>query len=332
MDGRIGAVTETGAAIVGERVDVAGTIVTPGLIDLHGHWYEGAPWGVDPIVSLRSGVTTPVDAGTAGYETFGWFRRSVIDVSPVRVLAFLHIGSLGLPSMNVGELEDARYIRVPDTVEVIERNRDVIVGVKARLGHAPAGDNVMTAARAAIEAASRAGLPVMFHVSGGADLREILPLMRGGDLVTHTFTAADDGNGLLFTADGRVLPEIWDARDRGVVFDIGHGCGSFAWPIVRRAMDQGFEPTTISTDLHRLCITGPAFDMATTIAKMLHVGWSVARAIEATTTLPAKALHREDELGSLGVGRVANIGSSASRIARSRSPTRSAPRSRAGTG
>ena len=204
----------------------------------------------------------------------------------MKVLAFLHIGSLGLPSMNVGELEDVRYIRVADTVEVIERNRDVIVGVKARLGRAPAGDNVMVAARAAIAAAAEAGLPVMFHVSGGADLRQILPMMRGGDLMTHTFTAADDGNGLLFTADGRLLPELLDARERGVVFDIGHGCGSFAWPIVRRAMDLGFEPTTISTDLHRLCITGPAFDMATTMAKMLHVGWSVTRAVEATHAPP----------------------------------------------
>jgi dihydroorotase len=132
--------------------------------------------------------------------------------------------------------------------------------------------------------------------------------MRGGDIVTHTFTAADDGNGLLFDDAGRVLPEVFDARERGVVFDIGHGCGSFAWPIVRRAMDQGFEPTTISTDLHRLCITGPAFDMATTMAKMLHMGWSATRAIEATTALPARALRREEDLGSLGLGRVANVG------------------------
>ena len=103
----------------------------------------------------RSGAASPRRSTPApsGYENFGWFRRSTIDVSPVKVLAFLHIGSLGLPSMNVGELEDARYIRVADTVEVIERNRDVIVGVKARLGHAPAGDNVMVAAQAAIEAA-----------------------------------------------------------------------------------------------------------------------------------------------------------------------------------
>ena len=109
-DGRIEAVVEPGAAPrgSGDVVDVSGAIVTPGLIDLHGHWYEGAPWGIDPMVSLKSGVTTPVDAGTAGYENFRWFRRHTIDVSPVKVLAFLHIGSLGLPSMNVGELEDIR--------------------------------------------------------------------------------------------------------------------------------------------------------------------------------------------------------------------------------
>jgi dihydroorotase len=307
-DGRIEAVVEPGTAPRGPGdVDVAGAVVAPGLIDLHGHWYEGAPWGIDPMVNLKSGVTTPVDAGTSGYENFRWFRSRTIDVSPVRVLAFLHIGSLGLPSMNVGELEDIRYVRVPDAVETIEANRDVIVGVKARLGTAPAGDNVIAAADLALEAATRTNVPVMFHISGGADLREIAPRMRGGDIMTHTFTAGDDGRGLLFDASGRILPELRDARERGVVFDIGHGCGSFAWPIVRRAMDQGFEPTTISTDLHRLCITGPAFDMLTTMAKMLHVGWSVAQAVEASTVLPARAIRRESALGSLSPGGVANV-------------------------
>lgn len=307
VDGRIGAVTEPGVAPVGEVVDVKGAIVAPGFIDLHGHWYEGAPWGIDPLVNLRSGVTTPVDAGTAGYENFAWFRRSTLDTSPVKVLAFLHIGSLGLPTMLVGELEEFRFVRIEDTVAVIERNRDVIVGVKARLGHAPAGNNVLKAADAALEAANEVGLPVMFHVSGGADLRAIAPRMRAGDIMTHTFTAADDGQGLLFDEGGRILPELRDARERGVVFDIGHGCGSFAWPIVRKAMAQGFEPTTISTDLHRLCITGPAFDMVTTMAKMLHVGWSIGRAIEATTVLAARAIRREAEIGSLTPGRVANV-------------------------
>lgn len=307
-DGRIAGVVPPGAAPRrSEDIDVSGAVVTPGFIDLHGHWYEGAPWGVDPLVNLKSGVTTPVDAGTAGYENFAWFRRSTLEVSPVKVLAFIHIGSLGLPSMNVGELEEFRYVRVEDTVEVIERNRDVIVGVKARLGTNPCGPNVIAAADAALDAATRTGLPVMFHVSGGAELREIAPRMRGGDIMTHTFTAGDDGQGLLFDERGSILPELWAARERGVVFDIGHGCGSFAFPIVRRALEQGFEPTTISTDLHRLSITGPAFDMVTTMAKMLHLGWSLARVVEASATLPARAIRRQDELGSLRDGAVANI-------------------------
>ena len=308
QDGRIAGVLEPGI-VPGhpDDIDVSGAVVAPGFIDLHGHWYEGAPWGIDPLISLKSGVTTPVDAGTAGYENFAWFRRTTIDVSPVKILAFIHIGSLGLPSMNVGELEEFRYVRVEDTVEVIERHRDVIIGVKARLGTNPCGPNVIAAADAALDAAIRAELPVMFHVSGGADLREIAPRMRGGDIMTHTFTAGDDGQGLLFDEAGRILPELRAARERGVVFDIGHGCGSFAFPIVRRAMDQGFEPTTISTDLHRLSITGPAFDMVTTMAKMLHLGWPLARVIEASAPLPARAIRRHNELGSLRDGAVANI-------------------------
>jgi dihydroorotase len=307
-DGRIGSVVRPGvAARHPTDIDVSGAFVTPGLIDLHGHWYEGAPWGIDPVISLKSGVTTPVDAGTTGYENFGWFRRTTIETSAVGVLAFIHIGSLGLPSMNVGELEEFRYVRVGDTVEVIERHRDVIVGVKARLGTNPCGPNVLAAADAALDAAGRTGLPVMFHVSGGADLREIAPRMRAGDIMTHTFTAGDDGRGLLFDENGRIVPELWAARERGVVFDIGHGCGSFAFPIVRRAMDQGFEPTTISTDLHRLSIMGPAFDMVTTMAKLLHLGWPLSRVVEASAPVPARAIRREDELGSLREGTVADV-------------------------
>src|SRR3954451_14700482 len=136
-DGRIEAVVApgTGPSDV-RREDVSGAFVTPGLVDLHGHWFEGSAWGIDPLINLRTGVTTPCDAGSSGYVTFPLFRK-LIEAGPVRVLVFLHIGSLGAISMNAGELEDFRYVRVSDTVETIERNRDLIVGIKARLGTDP---------------------------------------------------------------------------------------------------------------------------------------------------------------------------------------------------
>ncbi len=306
QDGRIAALLTPGAAMDGANdYDVSGAIVAPGLVDLHGHWYEGSPWGIDPLISLRGGVTTPCDAGTTGYENFGAFRRTIIDRSEVRVLAFLHIGSLGCASMLAGELEDFRYVRVPETIETILANRDTIVGVKARLGRGPCGPNVMTALEAALEAAAGGGVPLMVHVSGGADLRAVLPRLRAGDVVTHTFIG-DDG-GLIFGGGDRLLPEVLDARRRGVVFDVGHGCGSFSWEIYHRAQDQGFGFDTISTDLHRLSVEGPVFDMLTTMSKFLHTGSSIPDIVAASTWHPAAVIGRKHELGTLAPGRRADV-------------------------
>lgn len=287
-----------------DRADVSGCLVTPGLVDLHGHWYEGSPWGIDPAINLKSGVTTACDAGSSGYETFRHFRRSLA-TSPVRVLVFLHIGSLGCASMLAGELEDFRYVRVPDAVDTINANRDLIVGVKARLGTQPCGPNVMAALEAALEATAATSMPLIIHVSAGADLRRILPRLRPGDIVTHTFIA-DDG-GLIFGGGTDLLPEVRDAKARGVLFDVGHGCGSFDWSIYHRAVEQGFSPDTISTDLHRLCVEGPVFDMLTTMSKFLHAGVPIPEIVAASTTRPARAIHREAELGSLEPGRRADI-------------------------
>jgi dihydroorotase len=288
-----------------EAIDVKGAFVTPGFVDLHGHWFEGSAWGIDPIINLKSGVTTPCDAGTSGYETFTEFRKRTIDTSPVKVLVFLHIGSLGCITMNAGEIEDFRFVRVGDTVETIERNRDVIVGIKARLGTQPAGDNIYRALDATLDAAEQTKLPALLHVSGGADLRRILPKLRPGDIVTHTFIA-DDG-GLIFGGGRDLLREVRDAKERGVVFDVGHGCGSFSWDIYRRAAEQGFSLDTISTDLHRLAVEGPVYDMLTTMSKFLYLGMPVGDIVAATTSRPAAAVRRQGAIGSLAVGRRADI-------------------------
>lgn len=305
-DGRIASVVAPGTAGGGlRREDVTGTIVTPGFVDLHGHWYEGSAWGIDPIVNLRSGVTTPCDAGSTGYETFPEFRKRTLDGSPVKLLVFLHIGSLGAPSMNAGELEDFRYVRVSDTVETINRNRDVIVGIKVRLGSQPCGANIMRALAATLEAAAAANLPALVHISAGADLRQVLPRLRPGDIVTHTFNPEDGG--LIFGGGPDVLPEVRAAKERGVIFDVGHGCGSFAWAICRRATEQGFRLDTISTDLHRLCVEGPVFDMLTTMSKFLHAGMTIPDIVAASSWTPAKAIRRQGSIGSLAVGRRADI-------------------------
>jgi dihydroorotase len=288
-----------------DRMDVDGAFVTPGFVDLHGHWFEGSAWGIDPIVNLRSGVTSPCDAGSSGYETFPEFRKRTLDTSPVKVLVFLHIGSLGCITMNAGEIEDFRFVRVGDTVETINRNKDVIVGIKARLGTQPAGDNIYRALDATLDAATQTELPAIFHISGGADLRRILPKLRPGDIVTHTFIA-DDG-GLIFGGGETLLPDVWAARERGVIFDVGHGCGSFSWDIYRRAVAQGFGLDTISTDLHRLGVEGPVYDMLTTMSKFLHLGLSVGDIVAAVTSRPAAAVRRADTIGSLAVGRRADI-------------------------
>jgi dihydroorotase len=303
-DGLVEAVLPPGAPSAARSEEVGDALVTPGFVDLHGHWNEASPWGIDPLINLRSGVTTPCDAGTSGYETFRAFRQRLA-TSPVRVLAFLHIGSLGCASMNAGELEDFRYVRVPDTIETIERNRDLIVGVKARLGSQPCGDNIMPALEAALEATAATSTPLMIHVSGGADLRRILPRLRTGDIVTHTFIA-DDG-GLIFGGGPTILPEVVAAKERGVIFDVGHGCGSFDWSIYGRATEQGFRLDTISTDLHRLCVEGPVFDMLTTMSKFLHAGMPIPEIVAASSWRPAMAIRRQDRIGSLQPGRRADI-------------------------
>ena len=173
-DDRISELAPAGADVPGvdELIDVTGALVTPGLIDLHGHWWEGSPYGVDPRINLRGGVTCAVDAGTAGFSTFGAFRRFAIDSAPVRMLAFVHVAAAGLVATVVGELEDIRYARPRETAAIIDANRDVVVGVKVRHRDGRQRRQRSRAALdAALEAAELAGVPLMAHIAEGADVR-----------------------------------------------------------------------------------------------------------------------------------------------------------------
>ncbi len=285
------------------RVDVTGLLVLPGLVDLHGHWYDGSPYGLDPIANLRGGVTTAVDAGTAGFSNFGSFRRHTIETAPVRVLAFVHVAAAGLVTTVVGELQDIRYARPREAAAIALEHRDVVVGIKVRLGSEACGDNVAAALDAALEAADLAGVRLMAHIAEGADVRTALRRLRPGDIVTHAFTASGPG---ILGDDGRVLPEAHAAAGRGVRFDIGHGCGSFAWSTAVQALAEGLQPDAISTDLHRYSIEHPVVDLPTTMSRFLALGMPLEAVVTATTAGPAAILGRP-ELGTLRVGGPADI-------------------------
>ena len=305
-DGRVAEVAATGsvASAPDDRiVDVTGLIVTPGLIDLHGHWYDGSPYGIDPIANLAGGVTTAIDAGTTGFSNFASFRRHTIEPAPLRVLAFLHVAAAGLVTTLVGELHDLRLARPRETAAVIAEHRDILVGVKVRLGTEPCGENVAAALDAALEAATLAGVPLMAHISDGADVPALLERMRPGDVVTHAFTGSPSG---IRGEDGRIRPEVHRAAERGIRFDIGHGCGSFSWGTAEQALSEGLIPDAISTDLHRYSIERPVVDLPTTLSRFLELGMTLDEVVRAATIGPASIIGRP-ELGTLRPGGAADV-------------------------
>jgi len=292
-------------------LDVSGSIVTPGLIDVHVHVYDGvAPVGIPPDPNcIAKGVTTVLDAGSAGAHTFPGFRKYVIDVAQTRVRALLNISVVGQSTLSPdnphGELLDLKYANVKLAVRTIEQHRDVILGIKVRLSRNIAGENDLRALHLARDAAEAVKLPVMVH-SGGThtSLKDLLPVLRAGDVITHCFHGR--GGGIL-DQRGRVLPEVLTAVGRGVHLDVGHGEGSFAFDVAERAIKQGLLPGTISSDLHQFNIHGPVFDLATTLSKFLHLGLTLEQVIARATTHPAKTFGFAEGLGTLREGAEADV-------------------------
>lgn len=285
--------------------DMAGAVVTPGLIDLHTHVYwGGTSIGIDADEFCRtSGVTTSVDTGSAGPGNFAGFRKHVIDRSEARILAYLHVSFAGIfafsKTIMVGESRDPQLMAPREAVEVAEANRDVIVGIKVRVGRNSSGDQGTAPLNIALQVAEETGLPLMAHIDEPPpSYEEVLAMLRPGDVLTHAFRPFPNSP---VTAQGAVKPALRDARARGVLFDIGHGKGSFAFKTARAMLAGGFLPDTISSDVHQLCIDGPAFDQVTTMSKMLCLGMSLHDVIAASTINAAVALKRM-EYGTLKVG------------------------------
>jgi dihydroorotase len=292
-------------------LDARGKIVTPGLIDLHVHVYDGVvPYGIPPDPNcIAKGVTTVVDAGSSGAHTFPGFRRSIINLASTRVFALLNIAVIGQACHSVtnqwGELLELRYANPKLAIRTIEKNRDVIMGIKVRLGRNLSGDNDIPALKLAREAADAVRLPIMVHIGGTTSpLPDILDMLKSGDIITHCYRAGDGGT---LDDNGRVLPAVFKARERGVHFDVGHGVGSFSFDVAEKAMKQDLYPGTISSDLHQLNYAGPVFDLATTLSKFMILGMSLEQVIERASTNAARTLDFPQGFGTLREGAEADV-------------------------
>jgi len=290
-----------------EIIDASEHIVTPGLIDLHVHAYPGVShYGIDAdAYSLAQGVTTVLDAGSSGADTFEGFRRYVLNVSDTRIYAFLNISTMGMISPRVGELEDIRFADVEKAVEVIERNRDVIQGVKVRMSRSIVGDNGIQPLLLAKRASEAVKMPIMVHVGNTPmPLADILAEMRRGDILTHCFHGSEQG---ILDDQGNILDAVREAVKKGVNLDVGHGRGSFSFNVAEKALAQGVSPHTISSDLHHYNVFGPVYSLATTISKFLYLGLSLDEALTKVTSTPATLLGIDEELGNLRQGSIADV-------------------------
>lgn len=287
-------------------IDATSRIVTPGLIDLHTHVYwGGTSIGIEAdSIARRAGTTTFVDAGTAGPANFLGFRRHVIEHSRARILAFLNISFAGIFAFSskvmVGECDDIRLCDPAEVVRVARDHLDLTVGVKVRVGKIASGADAAPYGLARI-AADELSLPVMTHLDLPPPTHaDVVPSMKPGDILTHCFRPFPNAP---IISEREIKAEVLAARERGVVFDIGHGMGSFSYDTARSMMREGFMPDVISSDVHSLCVDGPAYDLLVTLSKFVCLDMPLPDIIKAATVAPAAAIHHPD-LGTLTPGTV----------------------------
>ncbi len=316
--GRIEAIeAEIPTARAVQSIDATGRLVLPGLIDLHAHVYPyGSAIGIpaDESVAL-TGVTTVVSAGDAGANNVAALARHVAAQTRTRMYAFVHIANMGLAAFPVPELYNIDFAQVDACAKAIAENPDFVLGAKVRMSENVIAKHGLEPLRRAILACERSGRPakLMVHIGGvetPALMSGILDLLRPGDILTHAYSGAPNLAGAFtnIVQDGKVLPAALAAKGRGVIFDVGHGGGSFDFTVLEAAMEQGCPPDVISSDLHVVSGNTPGLPfLPWVMSKFLAKGVPLEQVVAMATQVPARVIGRDAKLGTLQVGAPADV-------------------------
>ena len=288
-------------------IDCKNSYLSPGWSDLHVHiWYGGSDVSIRANeAGFKRGVTTLVDAGSAGEATFHGLKEYVIDRQRQTIKAFINIGSIGLVACNrIPELIDERFIDIDRTLKVIEENKDIICGIKVRASGVIVGSWGITPVQIARKVAEIAKLPMMVHIGEPPPtLNQIFDLLRPGDVVTHCFNGKNPGS---ISDSPQIFANAKRLAEEGVFMDVGHGAASYNFEVAKEAIDNGLKPYSISTDLHGWNLHGPVYDLATTVSKLYAAGLSLEECVNAISYNPRNFLDLENA-ASLSVGSKADF-------------------------
>ena len=295
-------------------LDVKNLIVTPGLIDVHLHLMKGlGAFGVDPdLFGVGSGVTTVADAGSAGHTLLNVFRNYITNNAKTRVFNYINLSTLGgVPGPGFSVLADPRLIDEEKIAGAVEANRDIIVGIKIMATGGALGAQGLKPLERARKLGDELKIPLLVHIgeswTKGAEpvaVGDVLKYLSPGDIITHMFTAHPGG---LLDDNGKLWPQVRDAKESGILMDVGHGLHNLNFDVARKVLDQGLEPDGVSTDGHRGNRAGPVYDLPTTMAKLIALGFSLNQVVEMATLNAARLLGRPQELGTLRIGQLADI-------------------------
>jgi dihydroorotase len=293
-------------------LDASNKLVTPGLVDLHCHVYPyGSAIGIpaDELVQHQC-TTTCVSAGDAGANNFAAFRRYVVAQTRTRLYAFVHIANVGLTPFPIAELYNIDFAQVDACAKTVAENADMAIGVKVRMSENVIAKHGVEPLKRAIQACEKAGggAKIMCHIGGVETaqlMSQILDLLRPGDILTHSYSGAPNIAGAFtnIVQDGKLLPSALAAKQRGVVFDVGHGGGSFDYTVAEAAIQQGCPPDTISSDIHVFSGNTPGMPyLPWVMSKFMGMGFTLEQVVTMATTAPARSINRAPKLGTLQVG------------------------------